>query len=332
MPSFSLRATHLCLWSYFFILCTAASLYAADGGEAFTSAEKAGPDFAIQGEYSGSVNTPDGTVVYGTQIVALGDGRFDLIGYRGGLPGDGWLPGKETRTAKGEMSGGMAVFQAQDFTAEVKEDVLTVKSNGQVIGTLKKMHRESPTLGAKPPEGALVLLDGTSADAFEGGKLDDDKFLMPGTVSKEKFGDHSAHIEFRTPFMPKSRGQGRGNSGVYVHHRYECQVLDSFGLEGLDNECGGFYQQAKPLVNMCFPPLSWQTYDYDFTAAKYDNAGKKTANARITLKHNGVVVHKDLEFKKETPGGIDEGPEPGALFLQDHGNPVAFRNIWIVKK
>jgi hypothetical protein len=132
--------------------------------------------------------------------------------------------------------------------------------------------------------------------------------------------------------MPTARDQGRGNSGVYIQSRYEVQVLDSFGLEGEDNECGGIYSIAKPAVNMCLPPLAWQTYDIDFTAARYDEQGNKTKNARVTIKHNGVVIHDNLELPHGTPGRNAEGPGPDALFLQDHGNPVAFRNIWAVEK
>jgi hypothetical protein len=132
--------------------------------------------------------------------------------------------------------------------------------------------------------------------------------------------------------MPKSSGQARGNSGVYVQSRYEVQVLDSFGLEGKNNECGGIYSISEPAVNMCLPPLTWQTYDIDFTAARFDDAGKKTKNARITVKHNGVVIHNDIELTLGTPGRHPEGPTPEGLFFQDHGNPVVFRNIWIVEK
>jgi hypothetical protein len=108
------------------------------------------------------------------------------------------------------------------------------------------------------------------------------------------------------------------------------QVLDSFGLEGADNECGGIYKASKPKVNMCFPPLSWQTYDIEFKAAKYDGA-KKVENARITVVHNGVKIHDNLELKEGTPGRAKEGPEQLGLFLQDHGNPVVFKNIWVVE-
>ncbi len=148
----------------------------------------------------------------------------------------------------------------------------------------------------------------------------------------EKLGDHQLHIEFRTPFKPLARGQARGNSGVYVQSRYEVQVLDSFGLSGEDNECGGIYKIAKPRLNMCFPPLTWQTYDIDFVAAKYDQSGKKTSNAIITIKHNGVTIHDKLELKSGTPGRLPEGPTPEPLYLQGHGNPVVYRNIWVVKK
>jgi hypothetical protein len=139
------------------------------------------------------------------------------------------------------------------------------------------------------------------------------------------------HIEFRTPFKPAGRGQDRGNSGVYVQGRYECQVLDSFGLEGENNECGGIYSIARPKVNACFPPLSWQTYDIDFTAAQYEG-DKKIKNARVTIRHNGIVIHDNLELPKGTPGKNPEGPGPDVIYLQGHGNPVAYRNIWVVKK
>jgi hypothetical protein len=132
--------------------------------------------------------------------------------------------------------------------------------------------------------------------------------------------------------MPMSTGQARGNSGVYVQSRYEVQVLDSFGLEGKNNECGGIYSIAEPVVNMCLPPLSWQTYDFDFTAARYNVAGEKIKNARITVRHNGVVIHDDIELTHGTPGRHPEDPGPEALFMQDHGNPVVYRNIWIVEK
>ena len=140
------------------------------------------------------------------------------------------------------------------------------------------------------------------------------------------------HIEFKTPFMPKARGQGRGNSGVYLQNRYEVQVLDSYGLAGLDNECGGIYKVGRPRVNMCAPPEQWQSYDMTFRAPVYDNEGKKTDKARLTVVHNGVIIHDDIELPGPTGGALDNlESEPGGVYLQDHGNPVQYRNIWLAE-
>ena len=314
------------------ILMAAGVGYGSDGEPAFTDPAEAGPDLAIQGEYAGFV-AADGNR-WGAQVIALGDGKFHIVGHLGGLPGDGWSRGDERTEVDGQMVGDTAVFEGTEFVLKIKDGVLQIHDrDGQALGELKKVERKSPTLGAKPPAGAVVLFDGTSVDAWNNGQIMEGKLLAASDAdSKQKFGDHSLHIEFRTPFMPNSRGQGRGNSGVYVQSRYEVQVLDSFGLEGKDNECGGIYSIAEPSVNMCLPPLAWQTYDIDFKAAQYDSSGKKTANARVTLRHNGVVILDDLELTHGTPGRHDEGPEPDGVYLQNHGNPVAFRNIWVVPK
>lgn len=323
-----------CLTTACLCLLLVGSLTAAKRGQpAITDPDKAGPDFAIQGEYRGEVDTDEGRQTWGAQVIARGDGRFHLVGYLGGLPGDGWSRGDQQEQADGQREEGVAIFDVERAMVKVKGGVMSIVADGETVGTLKKVVRKSPTLGAKPPRGAIALFDGSSAENFVNGKLVEGNLLGASSCySKQKFGDHSLHLEFRTPFMPKSRGQGRGNSGVYLQSRYELQILDSFGLEGENNECGGFYKIAKPMVNMCFPPLSWQTYDIDFTAARWDEQGNKTQNARVTVRHNGVVIHNDRELPHDTPGRDKEGPGPGALFLQNHGNPVVFRNIWVLPK
>ena len=311
------------------------TLGAACQAQTFTDPEKAGKDFGIQGEYQGVFKNDEEEAKTGAQVIALGEGKFDLVGYMGGLPGDGWKKSDETERGSGQLEGETVTFRPSEGTwkAELTGGVLTVFEQDKAIGELKKVERKSDTLGAKPPEGAIVLFDGTNVDEWDNGKIIEENLLGATNCStKRKFGDHVLHIEFRTPFMPTARGQGRGNSGVYIQSRYELQVLDSFGLEGANNECGGIYSISEPAVNMCLPPLSWQTYDIDFTAARYDDDGNKVKNARATIKHNGVVIHDDLELDHGTPGRSEEGPGPDALFLQDHGNPVAVRNIWVVEK
>ncbi|MBX3444885.1 MAG: DUF1080 domain-containing protein [Planctomyces sp.] len=270
-------------------------------------AAAADADFPLQGEYV----APH----VGYQIVALGDGQFEIVRYNGGLPGAGW-DGTERQAGEDDSAGVRDLIAAQ---------------------SLKRVERASPTLGASPPSEAIVLFDGTQRSLEEhwqpGAAMTPDGLLISGATSRDTFADYSLHVEFRTPWMPEARGQGRGNSGVYHQGRYETQVLDSFGLEGRDNECGGLYSVRAPDLNMCLPPLAWQTYDVDFTAARWDAEGKRTAPARITVRLNGVVVHQSADIPGPTTAApVAETREPGPIHLQDHGNPVRYRNIWIVRR
>jgi len=291
-------------------------------GDAVLDPEAAGPDFKIQGEYAGKG--------VGVQVIALGEGKFRAVVHEGGLPGDGW-----NKKNKIELNGestvtGAAFPEVKGFKATIAGGEMKLAEPGRDARTLEKVLRKSPTLGSKPPEGAIVLFDGTSAKNFKPGKMSEDKLLMQGANSIQRFGSHKLHIEFRLPYQPKSRGQGRGNSGCYLQARYEVQMLDSFGLKGHHNECGGIYSIKPPDVNMCFPPLSWQTYDMEFTAAKFED-GKKVADAVVTVWHNGVKIHDKVKLPKRTTASpLPEGPEPGFLHLQNHGNPVRYRNIWVV--
>jgi len=373
-------------------------------------------DFTIQGEYLATV----GEQKVGLHIIADTGGKFRVVLYRGGLPGDGWKAGDPRVLGTAELSGDDLVFNASQqrneapglnmVLGDAKGTITMVTPQrgqgggagqggqgaqfrggqfGQLVRiavpaagdrpamTFEKQNRRSPTFGLAAPEGAIVYFDGTNVDKFlpspraqineapqvqrpggaggQGGQggagqagaqrpggagagqgagpggaafvpIGNTLWAEAATTAFEKK-PYKMHVEFMLSYMPQARGQARSNSGVYVDERYECQVLDSFGLEGENNECGGFYTVAKPLVNMCYPPLTWQTYDFEFYPAKWDG-NTKTANARVTVLHNGVKIHDNIELKG-TPGRRDEGPAPLGVYFQGHGNKVQFRNIWI---
>lgn len=308
-------------------------LQAAEPSAAALSETEADEDFARQGEYVGQVTVDNNSVAVGAQIIARGNGKFRAVGYIGGLPGEGWnfTPKRE---ADGQLEGEVVKFGGDEITAEILNGKLTVKNSaGTVLGEMNRVIRKSPTMGQKPPAGATVLFDGSSADEFQNGQLSPEGWLMQGVTSHKTFQDHQLHLEFLLPYMPTAADQGRANSGCYLQGRYEVQILDSFGLAGRNNECGGIYSIRDPDMNLCFPPLSWQTYDIDFKAAKYNEQGEKMADAKITVRHNGVLIHKNVALPKATTAApVAEGADPGPLYLQDHGNPVRFRNIWVVAK
>lgn len=311
------------------------------------------------GDWTGSTSIGGETRTVGVYMIPLGDSRYEARFVESFDRRGPWL-----QRLKGEIRAGQFRFM-DDISFDVGR-VVGAAENGVILdaalwlgklgndgvsGTvagrhkgsfqLKQSGRISPELGKPAVRGAVVLFNGTSLSQWqhcEAGKEVKWKVLPEGVmevnggniVSREVFGDHRLHLEFRLPYMPAAFGQGRANSGVYLQGRYEVQVLDSYGLEGADNECGGIYQVARPRVNMCAPPLQWQSYDIEFRQAKLDGDGRKVANARITVNHNGVMIHDNIELPNVTGGALtDKEGRPGGLMLQDHGNPVQFRNIWV---
>ncbi|MEI7688387.1 MAG: DUF1080 domain-containing protein [Planctomycetota bacterium] len=276
-----------------------------------TDAKDAGVDFLVQGEYQGDK--------LAAQVFALGDGKFDVYFLAGGLPGAGWDgKGRVKAPATLDEDKAAATIKGPAHAGTIKlgsPAILTGESKEGKF-TLTRVERKSPTLGAKPPEGARVLFDGANTGEWNG-KVENGLLAVPAST-KNPLKIAKLHIEFVTPFMPNARGQGRGNSGVYLYGK-EIQVLDSFALDGKNNECGGIYSEVAPLVNMCLPPLSWQTYDVEITPATVDPKSKKASNL-LTVHHNGVKIHENIPWNAT-----------GNINLQNHGNPVFFRNIWIVE-
>lgn len=249
-------------------------------------------------------------------------------------PGGPGGPGARPRGNRPEGAGGPPPFRNfQGFPVKIE-----VPAKGDLPKVVfEKTFRTSPSLGEKAPEGALVVFDGSNVEKFkQGAKMEENRFggnTLWAEATSQPFENkpYRLHLEFMLSYMPQSKGQARSNSGVYIYQSYECQVLDSFGLEGENNECGGFYTIAKPQLNMCFPPMVWQTYDFDITPPKFEG-DKKVANTRLSLKHNGVLIHDNIELPGATPGCLPEGPDPRGVYLQGHGNKVQYRNIWVQYK
>jgi hypothetical protein len=295
----------------------------------------------IMGEYVGKWRPAGGQAAEAmARVIGEGDGayRVRLFTTHAWDSKFGELTGKADgkRVAlEGDLAGAAA-----KGTLEGGEVLVVEGEKGEFEG--KFQVRKSPTLGAKLPARAVVLLpfeEGKkpSLGAWQNQKwqpLDDGSVLVSGgnNVSKQEFGSVWLHVEFRCPYQPKARGQGRGNSGVYLHGKYEVQVLDSFGLEGKGNEAGGIYGVSAPKVNPALPPTRWQTYDIVFHAPEVAEDGTVTKPPVFEkVEFNGVLIQENAEVRKTTTAGMaGKIREVGPLMLQDHGNAVRFRNIWYV--
>ncbi|MCX5676070.1 MAG: DUF1080 domain-containing protein [Planctomycetota bacterium] len=307
------------------------------------------PDDGIQGEYAGTYrpsDAPSPSEKAEAKVIGEGGGTYRCILTLGEgdkavkveLKGKAEDDGRRVRLA-GETGGA-------NWSALIEKGKALSATSGKDSALLTPAVRKSPTEGAKPPPGAIVLLpfeEGKkpSLDAWadmKGGPApwvpqDDGSILVRGgnIQTRQEFTNVRLHVEFRCPYMPAARGQGRGNSGVYLQSRYECQVLDSFGLPPKDNECGGLYSVSTPKVIASLPPGRWQTYDITFHAPTVED-GKIAKPATMSVVHNGIEIHKDVKIDHVTTAGVS-GPikSPAPLMLQDHGNPVRYRNIWLVE-
>tara|TARA_B100000963_G_scaffold349581_1_gene358811 strand:+ start:249 stop:1295 length:1047 start_codon:yes stop_codon:yes gene_type:complete len=251
---------------------------------------------------------------------------------------------------------GKMTFDQNGYSGKITNDSFIGKKAGGAFDTpfsLKRVHRTSPTTGKKAPENAVVLFDGSNLDAWErrgGGDptwLTKDGYfeVLPkkdnnnvgGSIkTRQSFGDVKVHLEFRLPYEPEHRGQKRANSGFFLPGGYEIQILDSYGLAGMWNECGALYKQSPPRVNMCWAPGVWQTFDVEFKRLRRDSEGNKVDHAEFTVWHNGVKIHNSFQIEGATSNTqkgreLGESGKNGGLSLQDHSNKIQFRNIWVVE-
>jgi hypothetical protein len=289
-------------------------------GPAFTSPPAKDMSYPLMGEFIGAVTSDDGKKqIVGLQIRAIGKDQFDAIAYYGGLPGQPKFSPEPIHLI-GKRSGKFVILSGGPWAIFVE--------NNQ----LKRVKRKSPTMYSPAPEGAVVLFDGTGTDQFTTAEMTGDGLLMEGADVKPMFQDFNLHAEFRLPYMPLADGQQRGNSGLYLQSRYECQVLDSFALLPKIDGLGALYRFRPPAINMCFPPLVWQTYDVQFTAPRWNADGTKARNATITSWVNGVKVQDGISMPNKTGAGKLEEPLLLPTRFQNHGDPVRFRNIWVVDR
>jgi hypothetical protein len=288
------------------------------------------PEAEVQGIYEGALKDAK----FEARVVALGKDAYKI--FLRLTQADGKLVKAEL---EGKAEGDALAFKSKDGEWSATYTAGTLKGAGPGGAALeaKRVQRKPPTLGKAPPTGAIVLLDGkdfsnlTKKGDEEWKPAEDGSIQVPkgGMNSKMQFdGSYDYHVEFMCPLMPSARGQGRGNSGCYQANGDEVQVLDSFGMETYKGGgCGGLYNYKDPDVFDVFslaslPPLEWQTYDIEYRVEKKD--GKPSGKPHITVTHNGIKIHDNAELKFDA--------KKGGLHFQDHGNPVRFRNIWLVPK
>ncbi len=312
----------------------------------------------VQGFYQGACTGEKGEKKFEARVVATGHGAYQVF-VRQPLDTQpsGPKPSDNGKVAKFELEG-KTEGDVVRFVGKGENGPWTASySDGTLKGTcgpgtrleMKRVILRSPTFNAKPPEGAIVLLDGKNFDELTKKRLSngseqpwklvaDGGIEVPkgGMTTKRHFdGSYKLHVEFKIPLMPAERSQGRGNSGVFLTNSDEIQVLDSFGMTTYKGGgCGGVYAYKDPdafdqFSLASYPPLTWQTYDIEYRVEKKD--GKPVgflddAKPRVTVFHNGIKIHDNFAIR----GAVVGYAPKGKFHFQDHGNPVEYRNIWVL--
>jgi hypothetical protein len=302
------------------------------------------------GEYEGAFKADESQTTKATaKVIAEGPAYYRVVIQAEPLaPGDATTQFEIYGVQQGTKVNLFGRSNAEQWHGRIADDKLAASPGYYGMSLeLRKTTRKSPTEGAQPLSGAVVLLPFTpgkapDASAWKGGawKPQEDGSLQcdPGKgsiLSKQNFGDMKLHLEFWLPLMADSFGQGRANSGVIINNLYEVQVLDSFGLVPSMGDCGAIYSQARPRVNASLPPEHWQTYDITFRAPRMNADGTVKEKARVSVELNGIKVQDNVAIEGATaghePGKPPANAATGPLQLQDHGNRVRYRNVWLVE-
>lgn len=297
----------------------------------------AGP---FMGQYKGTFY-PDSKVTMPATATVVDEGQGDYRINIRATPDDTTLEGAAVEIMGREF--GSQVYLSSraggyDWRGEITNGRLTARSSYGLHFELEKIESKSPRAGAKPPEGAVILLpfeEGVKPDlsgwtnpawkARDDGSMEIAKGSGANKTKREFSDIKQLHVEFKLPLEPTGRGQGRANSGVYVIDAYEVQVLDSFGIVHTSGDCGGIYGVARAKINASLPPQTWQTYDITFRAARLDESGNVKELPEITVIFNGVKIHDKLQIPR------NRHSTRGPIQLQDHGHNIQFRNIWLVE-
>ena len=305
---------------------------------------------AFMGEYEGTYQADRSqTTKAAAKVIAEGPGYYRVVVQAKPLtPGEPTAQFEIYGVQQGTKVNLFGRANAGLWHGMIAGDKLVADPGYYGIGLdLRKTTRMSPTEGAQPPADAVVLLPfapGKLPDpsAWNGGpwKPQDDGSLQcdpsKGSIkTKQSFGDMKLHVEFWLPLMADNFGQARANSGVIINNIYEIQVLDSFGLVPSMGDCGAIYDQTRPTLNASLPPEHWQTYDITFRAPRMNPDGAVKEKAHVTVELNGIKVQDNIAIEGAT-AGHEPGKPPanvatGPLQLQDHGNRIRYRNIWLVE-
>ena len=318
-------------------------------------AQKVEPVPEFMGDWAGSFTDQTGDYDLVARVIGLGEKEYRIQ----------ILPEFDKRAplfldVVAEEENGRLKFNTDEWSGTIVNGVfngIRTEQREPREYSLVKILRESPTAGLLPSKDAVILFDGSGFDEWmhpnrsgeepayviidkamqihSGEKRINGKRQKNDLVTKRSFSSIQMHFEFFIPYQPSNRSQGRGNSGLFLQDFYEVQILDSYGSDGLWNDCGALYKMSPPKVNACYPPGQWQTYDITYESPVYNASGKKISNAFITVIHNGVIIHHHTELVHPTANSQaqrkkDFAPAaPAPLKIQDHSNPVKFRNIWV---